>query len=156
MKLILSIVLSFSLFACVNGGEEEVIIVPKGYRGYVLIILNQKNGEAVKYEDKKRVYEIPSNGVLKTQFMGNYGWRGLTEFYYEKIAPENKLPSFAEFKKIPAGIVVGFIGSNGSIKKNSKGEERIEFVQYYIGTKTDIIEAQESIQKLDILKLAEW
>lgn len=142
------------LFGC-DSGEQEIIVVPKEYKGYVLIIFNQKNGSPKKYEGKKRVYEIPQSGVLKTQFTGNMGWREFPEYYYEKVAPENKLPSFGEIKKVPMDTVVGFMGANGTVKKSVDSEERIEFVEFYIGTKSQIEKAQQQLEKLDIVKLAQ-
>ena len=41
-----------------NSGDKEVIVVPKNYKGYVVITYNQKNGVPAKYEDGKRIYEI--------------------------------------------------------------------------------------------------
>lgn len=142
------------LFSC-DSGEQEIIVIPKEYKGYVLIIFNQKDGNPIKYEGKKRVYEIPQSGILKTQFKSNDGWREFTEYYYEKIAPENKLSSFAEIKKVPKDTIVGFMGANGTVKKSAESEERIEFVEFYIGTKSQIEQAQQELEKLNIVKLAQ-
>lgn len=151
--ILFSIALSLMLTNCNTKGEQEIIIVPRNFKGYVIIIHNQKDGMPTKYEGNKRVYEIPKNGILKTQFKTNDGWREFAEYYYEKIAPENKLSSFAEIKKVPIDTVVGFMGANGTVKKDSKNEGRIEFSEYYIGTKSEIEQAQEQVEKLDIPKL---
>ena len=45
------------------------------------------------------------------------------------------------------------MGANGTVKKDSKNEDRIEFSEYYIGTKSEIEQAQEQVEKLDIPKL---
>jgi hypothetical protein len=142
------------LTSCTNG-EQEVIVVPKNFKGYIIIIHNQKNGMQKKYEGKKRVYEIPQNGILKTQFNVNDGWQQFAEFYYEKIAPENKLSTFAEIVKVPVDTIAGFMGASGTVKKSSESEERIEFSEFYIGTKLEIEQAQEQVEKLDIVKLAD-
>lgn len=146
--------MTMTLLSC-DKGEQEIIIVPKGYRGYLVIIFNQKDGVVEKYDGKKRVYEMPENGVLKTQFKGNYGLREFTEFYYEKISPENKISSFAEFRNIPPDSVVGLIGPNGTVKKAADSEERIEFVEFYVGTKQDIEQAKKQVERLGIIKLME-
>jgi len=148
-------ILPLMLSSCNNIGEQEIIVVPKDFKGYIIIIFNQKNGTPTKYEGKKRVYEIPSNGILRTQSNVNDGWQEFAEFYYEKIIPENKLPSYAEIKKVPTDTIVGFMGATGTVKKSSESEEHIEFSFYYIGTKSDIEQAQEQTEKLDIVKLAE-
>lgn len=56
------------LSSCVNKAEPEVHLIPKGYKGPVIIIFEDKQGKPEKYEDGKRVYEIPADGVLRTQF----------------------------------------------------------------------------------------
>jgi hypothetical protein len=136
-------------------GEEEIVIVPEGYRGFVIIIFNQEHGAPEKYDGKNRVYEIPQNGILKTRFKGNYGRRGFAKIYYEKISSKNRLSSFAELNKIPADSVVGFIGANGTVKKDANSEERIEFVEFYVGTRQEIMHAQEIVERLGIIRLME-
>ncbi len=153
-KMILSLIISFMLFSC-DIGEQEIIVVPKDYKGYVLIIFNQKDGNPTKYEGKKRVYEIPQNGILKTQFTGNYGSVGFADYYYENISLGNKLSSFVEIEKMPIDKIVGFRGATGTVKKSAESEERIEFVEFYIGTKSQIEQAQQELEKLDIVKLAQ-
>jgi hypothetical protein len=66
--ILFSIALSLMLTNCNTKGEQEIIIVPRNFKGYVIIIHNQKDGMPTKYEGNKRVYEIPKNGILKTQF----------------------------------------------------------------------------------------
>jgi len=146
-------------FGC-NTSEQEIIIAPRDYKGYILVIFNQENGQPIKYEGKKRVYEIPQNGILKTQFSINSGLGEPPIFYYEKIAPESRLPSsmFYEFETLPIDTVVGFEGATGSVRKNDYNEERVRFAEFYIGTKSDIEQAMKEKDKLtqmDILKLAE-
>ena len=145
----------FLLLGCHTRGEQEIIIVPKGYSGYILILFNQKSGIAPKYVGEKRVYEVPSNGILKTQFAGNYGWREFPEYYYDKIAPENKLSSYALITKAPKDTIVGFMGSSGTVKKKAGDKEWIEFMEFYVGTNDQIKQAQEQIDKFDIGKNAE-
>lgn len=154
MKTGLILILSLVLFGC-DSGEQEIIIIPKDYTGYILIIFNQANGSPPEYESKKRIYKIPKNGVLKTQFTGNYGSVGFTEFYYDQISPENKLSSFVELKKLPDHTVVGFRGATGTVKKSSESEDRIEFVKFFVGSKYQIEQAKQEADKLDIVKLAE-
>ena len=152
--LLIFVILSFMLSGC-DSGKQEIIIAPKDFKGYVLIIFNQKDGKPTQYEGKKRVYEIPQNGILRTQFTGNYGSVGFAEYYYEKIISENKLPSFVEIEKTPINTVVGFRGATGTVKKSADSEEWIEFVEFYIGTKSDIEQYQIEIEKLNIVQLAQ-
>ncbi len=143
------------MFLGCNNGDKEVIILPKNYRGYVVIIYNQKAGVQAKYENGKRIYEIPSSGILKTQFDGNYGLREFTEYYFEKIAPENKIPSYVEFVKMPSNTIIGFMGATGNANKDYEGKQTVEYTLYYVGTKSDIERAIEQAERLDIVTLAE-
>ncbi len=150
----ISLIMSLMLLSC-NNGDKEIIIVPKNYTGYIVIIYSQKNGKPIKYENGKRIYEIPSNGILKTQFKGNYGLRDFTEYYFEQVNPNNKIPSYVEFDKIPPNVVVGFIGANGNANKDYEGKQTVEYSFYYVGTKADIQKEIEQAEKLDIISLAQ-
>jgi hypothetical protein len=148
-------VMGIMLGGCQKKAEQEIVILPKDYKGYIVIIYDQKKGASARYEGKKRIYEIPPNGILKTQFTGNYGWREFAEFYYEGVSRENRLLSFAEFEKIPTDSLVGFIGPAGTVKKDANSDDRIEFVEFYVGTKLDIEQAQKQAERLGIKKLME-
>lgn len=154
IETIISIIIASLFYSC-NGGDKEVIIVPKNYRGYIVIIYNQKSGEKIKYEDRKRIYEIPSTGILKTQFEANYGLREFTEYYFDKIGDSSKIPSYANFKTIPSNIVVGFIGASGNANKDYEGKKTVEYSLYYIGTKDEIIKAVQQAEKLDIASIGD-
>ena len=142
------------MFGC-NNGEREIIIVPSNFKGYILVIFDQKNGMSQSFHEGSRIYEIPQNGILKTQFSSNYGWRKPPEFYYDEIKKTNLLPSYLEEKKIPPNKRVALMGSNGNANKDYEGKETIEFAFFYIGTRTEIEELKRETQRLDIVKLAE-
>jgi hypothetical protein len=68
--------------------EPEVHLIPKGYKGPVIIIFDDKQGRPEKYENGKRVYEIPMDGVLKTQFKKQQGFiepNDLKYYYYDNV-----------------------------------------------------------------------
>ncbi len=58
---------------CINVPLGEDYLLPQGFKGRATVIFNQKNGLSEKYKDGRRVYEIPSNGILLTQFKPVYG-----------------------------------------------------------------------------------
>ena len=151
MKILFYSIITFMLTAC-SQGEREIILVPKNFKGYIIIVYEQKNGVPIKYEADKRVYKIPQNGILKTQFKSNEGLREFPEYYYGSIAPENKLYSFAEINKVPIDTIVGFMGATGTVRKSSKSNDYFEFSEFYICTKSDIIKLQRQVEKFDILK----
>lgn len=80
---ILSLMLAVS--SCFNQAEPEIHLIPKGYKGPVIIIFDEKNGKPEKYEDGSRVYEIPKDGILRTQFKQQkegYIAPGKLKYYY--------------------------------------------------------------------------
>jgi uncharacterized protein DUF6843 len=68
--------------ACVGTcSESEIHLIPAGYEGPILIIFDDPAGVPERHERGKRVYAIPSNGVLRTRFGPNPGW-GRPDYYY--------------------------------------------------------------------------
>ncbi len=150
---LLVILVSFSLASCGYIGETEIIIVPRNFKGYAIVVYDQKDSMPVKYDGNKRIYEIPQTGILRTQFNIDTGWREFPEYYYERIATENKVPTFANINSVPIDKTVGLMGAIGTVKKDAYSEDRIVFSVFYIGTKSEIEQAQEQVAKLDIVKL---
>ena len=143
---LIPLILLFALFSC-KKSEREILVLPKGFKGYVIVIFNQENGTPINYKDRSRVYEIPQDGVLRTQFPTNGGWGDFPIFYYGSISPENQLPQV-----ISNETILGIKGSTGSIRKNSFSDERVWFAKYYIETKENIQRIKENAKKVDILK----
>ena len=56
-----------------NNPEPETYLIPRKFTGRVSVIFNRKDGTPPKYENGRRVYEIPANGILLTQFKDEYG-----------------------------------------------------------------------------------
>ncbi len=68
------------IWKSINTVEPEIILISKNYRGKVRILYNQKCGEKTEYENGKRIYKIPSDGVLLTQFKDEQGF--INQEYY--------------------------------------------------------------------------
>lgn len=81
------------LSSCYQKAEPETYLIPANFTGRVEILFNQngvpyedKNkygrdtiytpqmGKPIKYENGRRIYEIPSSGILLTQFKINDGF----------------------------------------------------------------------------------
>jgi Family of unknown function (DUF6843) len=83
--------LLFFFSSCINKAEPEIHLIPKGYKGPIIIIFEDKKGKPVKYENGKRIYEIPSDGVLGTQFkkqQGSIAPGELKYYYYDEKGQE--------------------------------------------------------------------
>ena len=75
------VLILFVSASCVQKAENTIRLIPNGYTGPIIIIFNQEDGSPVEYENGFRLYRIPENGVLKTQFKPNYGSQK-HHFYY--------------------------------------------------------------------------
>lgn len=62
----------FSLASCVEYAEPQSYLLPNGFTGAFVIVFNQKEGTPKEYENGRRIYRIPKNGVLFTQFDIDY------------------------------------------------------------------------------------
>jgi len=82
INLIWVLLSSSILFSC-NKSEPEDYLIPYGYKGRVNIVFNQKGGVPLKYENGRRVYKIPSDGILFTQFKDEYGLIDHHYFYLD-------------------------------------------------------------------------
>lgn len=80
-KTIFIIILSLILIGCSEYAEPETFLIPNDFKGVIVIVFNQEKGEDKEYENKRRIYRIPENGVLYTQFSPVKGILN-EKFYY--------------------------------------------------------------------------
>lgn len=135
-------------------GDDEMFIVPKNYKGIVVILYNQKGGQPVKYKQGKRVYEIPRDGILRTQFTFNSGWHQIGMYFYEENGERVEIPYILDGKDLMSEIVQVCCSSSGKSYRNDTGEP-VEFEKFYIGTKEQIgnaIEKSEKIHPADLIE----
>lgn len=78
----IAIINFLSSISCAKKSEPETYLIPEGFTGKVNIIFNQKDGNSVKYQEGRRIYEIPGDGILLTQFTTNDGFIN-REYYYK-------------------------------------------------------------------------
>ena len=148
---LITAIISFLLLSSCQQGEDEVILLPSGYKGYVVILYSQTNGNEQKYHKGQRIYNIPVSGILKTKFSENHGYTAIPRFYYGKIDPYNSISFFAKSEDCKCNTVMASGGSAGKAYKTN--DDYIEFKTYFIGNKKDIAKAFEDVEKLDITKL---
>jgi hypothetical protein len=56
------------LYGCFQSSEPENIYLPESFTGPVIIIFDQLDGSPKKFtRAKRRIYQIPNSGVLKTE-----------------------------------------------------------------------------------------
>lgn len=78
------VILWFAFWYLYRTGENEIYRIPNNYSGGIIIMFNSQNGVQEKYSDNgERIYEIPKNGILKTQFkMQDKKWLH-SKFYFK-------------------------------------------------------------------------
>jgi len=106
----LNLLLTSLFVSCIKKGESTIYLIPEGYRGAIEVVYNQdgssisyKNafgrdttysrplGEPQKYESSSRVYMIPKNGILLTQFKENSGVHKNEYYYIDSSGNRKKL-----------------------------------------------------------------
>lgn len=151
MLFILQILL---LLSCGNKADDTIILIPEGYVGPVLVIYNQDNGAEKEYEDGKRVYRIPENGVLETQFSPNYGVQN-NEYYYVSSNGNKKKLDFVrpadarEYEPRLSEVVIFGIETVGNSERYDPDTKELLYktppgLTFYVGT----IDQEEKAHKV--------
>lgn len=63
-----------------NKMESETYLIPQDFRGKGVIYFEESCGTDVEYENGRRIYRIPDDGILITKFTSESGWID-DEFY---------------------------------------------------------------------------
>ena len=139
--------------------EPEIHLIRAGFMGNIYIFHNIPDGQPPKYEGRARVYEIPKDGILRSRTSMNPGWQFTPQYFYvtsdgqrEKITgywptsihdtPENRADR-------TFGIFFPRTGNLSGITLNSDGTStphfpcKIEFEEYYVGTKTFLLDSHD-------------
>jgi hypothetical protein len=142
--------------------EPEIHLIPAGYMGNIYIFHNVPDGEPAKYEGRARVYQIPKDGILRSKTSMNLGWQFTPQYFY--VSPDGKREKITGYwpssihdtpenradKTI--GIFFPRTGNLSGITLNSDGTStaqypcKIEFEEYYVGTKTFLLDS-DSLEK---------
>jgi hypothetical protein len=145
------------IFLLVNGctqkGEDRIFILPNAFVGFAVIIYNQSDGESVEYEGNKRLFKVPSSGVLKTKFTADYGRASFPEFYYESISEQNRIPLVIDAVDYSQNEVNVSMPNIGKVYPDNELSEPIEYSIFFVGTKEEIERASNEIKKIKILEL---
>ena len=126
---VLSLVLFLAWYMTSNG---EIHLIPKNYEGVVVIVFNVADGVPEKHEDRKRVYEIPDNGILRTQFKFNDHWVAssyLQYYYVSKSGERERIPYPDRVENLSSDVVQVFSKSAGD---NASSPEN-PYIIYLVG-----------------------
>lgn len=100
---ILLLLVIIGLGSCRNPQPADFLI-PKGYSGRVAVVFAQKQGEKPKYDNGRRIYEIPNTGILLTQFNPEFGFIDYRYFILDSNGRQTLLPIY-EFEHNKDGTV---------------------------------------------------
>lgn len=135
--------------------EKETYLIPEGYRGNVLVIFNQPDGKKPEYENGRRIYRIPSSGVLFSQFKDEEGLINQEYFYLSPSGHRRKLGvldtrDFNEAWTIgknphepPRDSLAVFNPGSMGVMGNSGDKDSKVYLELSIGTYNDIKNFQD-------------
>jgi len=110
--------------------EPAMVLMPEGHEGMILIVYSQENGAPVKYEGDFRVYEIPADGVLLTQFTPRTRSATFDFYYVDSLGKRNQIlePDFCKepIKGDPPVVC------EGGWATNIKGREDVPIHDYFV------------------------
>jgi hypothetical protein len=136
--------------------KPEIYLIPKGFTGKVNIIFNQNGipkkyqtltgkdtvyicevGTPIKYEKGTRVYEIPSDGILLTQFSDEYGFTNRKYFYVDEQGKRYPLETYNYIHRDSGQIKYNVkdiqkIGIFGDGTTGSYGNENIKYQEFVV------------------------
>src|SRR5258706_10122111 len=145
--LIIGIPLTFVGYSFYNSfTTPERYLIPENYKGPVIVIFNQKDGQKKEYEGKRRLYRIPQTGVLFTQFKDEQGWINQDYYYVSPNGQKKKLGvldsrdfnedwTLVKNPKEPSrdSLAVFNPGTMGTMGNSSDQNNKV-FLQLWIGT----------------------
>ena len=143
--------------------EKESFLFPENFRGAVYVIYDQKNGEPKVYENNRRLYKIPDNGILFTQFKAEYGRIDHRYFFVdgngkrkEVLKKEEWTPGKIQYESpgdstVVFGLITGTMA--GSTLQNSTA---FHFQHLVVGTYNQTMQSENllSFEKIDSIRAA--
>jgi hypothetical protein len=135
--------------------KQQVYILPKGFKGVVLVAYEQEDGIDDEIVDGKLMYKIPQSGVLKVKRKEAISISQTWYYFEDGEGKRTELPyCFApcdEMKNNPNKIFA-FKKTNGGFENAG---EKLEMTTFLVGTLHDsdsLNRADEKFNPLELLK----
>lgn len=138
MRLLVSACL-LALAAC-NYAEPETHLIPDGYTGYVYIVQSDTHGEPEQHEDGRRLYRIPSDGLLLTRFGSNDGIIDAQYFYVRADGSRQEITADYVAGDGPSAGRADTAVTIQHLSTGVIGNANVPFQQYFVGTESDMDE----------------
>nr|WP_315176520.1 hypothetical protein [uncultured Flavobacterium sp.] len=84
------LIIGYLFWYYTSSADDEIYLMQKDFTGIVIIRYDVPNGADIIYENGKRIYNIPSSGILETKFSPNEGWSDPPQYYY--LDGANRIP----------------------------------------------------------------
>lgn len=131
----------------------EIHILPKDFKGVVMIIHDQKQGTDISKENGNIVYKIPANGILITKAPLTE-WLKDIKYYYEEKGRRQEIKFCWDCKKdFPNNDTIYVFG--GSTGTYGQSNEKVDCTTYLVGIQQEtdsLLGALEKMRPLEILK----
>ena len=122
-----------ALSAC-HYAEPETHLIPEGYTGYVYIVQSDSLGEPEQFDEGRRLYRVPADGLLLTQFGSNDGIIDQQYFYVGEAGASRQISDRDVAGQADTAVTIQHL-SVGVL-----GETNVPFEQYFVGTESDMAE----------------
>ncbi len=137
MRRIFFITTIFTFFTSCSQTVKETFLVPSGFEGRINVIFNQPNSNPIEIENDRRIYKIPSDGILITSSKLETGILNQEYYYLDSNGNKEKIKVTEQNEEVgekPSVIRYGTVGVYG----NSDEINPLEFVESIIGSKNNV------------------
>ncbi len=132
--------------------EEEVYLLPEGFKGKVIVFFDQEDGQEMQYENSARIYHIPESGYIKSQFPKNGGCMGddrIRFFYEDSLGARQSLDYFLNIDRNNLPTDRDFVLFTFLSDKSKKPD----FVIHFVGHLSEFNELTESVRNIDPMQI---
>jgi hypothetical protein len=153
-RAVVTYLLAFLIVGCGGQVDTSVVVLPRNYKGLVIIIYDQPNGIPISKKGGKVLHQVPGNGIVLTQDEDHFGSYNLTTFYYESIADSNQLKRALTFEEVGNDPVV-YGGRVSRINRSAQEMEDVRYISYCVGNRDEILDCQNNIDRLNVEQFVE-
>ena len=127
----------FIIFTSCSPTVKETFIIPKDFEGRINVVFNQPNAAKIPNENGRRIYIIPSDGILITSSKLGTGKIDQEYYYFENSGTKKRIDVLEVKKDVsekPSVVDYGTVGVYG----NSDEQNPLQFLESIIASKKTI------------------
>jgi hypothetical protein len=151
MRVLTATILLFCFLSSCGQKVKETFLVPAGFQGRINVIFNQPNASPIPIENERRIYHIPSDGILVTSSKLETGFIDQEYYYVDKSGKKTKIEvQDLNAKDVPTKPAVVYYGVTG-VYGNSTEANPLNYAESIIASKAtnDSIYSQASRTAFD-------